>query len=149
MSKQSAMKLIIAIIALMWIYSMFKFHRKMKYFNSIMKYYEIKRSTNPDDVMTLMGLASAYMQAQKYQKAYCIYQQLCAKGVDRAAGYRVAILTNMQFCEHPVPGSKGPKDYNKSWLHNFILVRLGGRRQYHFTEDDILNAESLMRQGII
>ena len=143
------MKLIIAIIAIMWAYSMFKFRSKMKYFNSITRYYEMKHSQNPDDVMISLGLASAYMQSQKYQKAYRIYEQLCAKGLDQTPGYGEGIRANMEFCRHPVPGSNGPKDYNKSWWHNFKLVRLGGRRQYHFTEDDMLQAESLIRQGMI
>lgn len=109
----------------------------------------MKHAMNPNDVMTLLGLASAYMQVQKYRDAYAIYEQLCAKGLGRAPSYREAIRVNMEFCKHPVPGSNGPKNYNKSWWHNFVLLRMGSRRQLHFSEDDMLEAESLIRKGMI
>ena len=143
------MKLILVIIAVMWAYSMYKFRRKMKYFSSITKFYEMKHAMNPNDVIITLGLASAYMQIQRYRDAYAIYEQLCAKGLGRAPGYGEAIRANMEFCKCPIPGSKGPKNYNKSWWHNFVLVRLGSRHQFHFSEDDILEAESLIRKGVI
>lgn len=144
------MDLIIAIIVIvllvMWAYSMFNFHSKMMYFNSIVKYYEMKCLMDPNDVTASLGLASAYMQTQKYQKAYRIYEQLCANGLENTVDYGESIRINMEFCRQPLPGCKGPKDYKNSWRHNFMLVRFGGRRKLHFAADDMFEADSLIRQ---
>lgn len=52
---------------------------------------------------------------------------------------------NMKFCMNPVPGVKGLKNFNHSFTHNFILVRLGGRRMNFLCEDDFLQLNNILR----
>lgn len=143
------MKIVIAIILILWIYSMFRFSKEQKFFKRVCRYYEYKHRQNPNDVSVSMGLASAYMKTQKYKKAYDIYEKLESKGVAAYPGYGESLQANKEFCRKPFPGCNGPKDFNGSWWHNFKLVRLGGRRRYDFNQDHMLEAESMMRQGII
>lgn len=143
------MKIFIAIIAALWIYSMWKFRNEQKYFSRILRYYEMKHQQNPDDIAISMGLASAFMKTQQYAKAFNIYRQLEERGVGNYPAFGESLKYNMEFCRKPIPGCNGPKNFNRSWWHNFKLVRLGARHRFDFMENHLLEANSMMRAGII
>lgn len=140
---------IIIVLVIMWLVSVYRFSRQYKFFKRVRAYYEYKHRADPDDAVIAMGLASAYMKTQQYRKAYELYCQLKANGVGDYPGLGDSIDINMAFCCKPVPCCSGPKDLKGSWWHNFVLVRLGGRRRYDFTEMHMLEAEAMMRQGLI
>lgn len=143
------MKLIIAILVVMWLYSYYRYSQQRKYYRRVSRYYEMQHRQDPEDPVIAMGLASAYMKTQQYHKAYQLYDKLLAKGVDKYPRLGESIRPNMAFCQKPMPGCNGPKDLNGSWWHEFRLKRLGAPRRYDFTEEHMLAAESMMRQGLI
>ena len=136
------MYIILAILFFLWLFSYIKFKKQMKYFNVMASSLLImsKEDSNPQ---VLLRYASALMMIQHYKDAYEVFDN-----VVKIQGYPFdldRIQMNMEFCKSPVPGAKGPKNYNSSWLHNFILRRLGKRRYLFLTEEDHLRTNSIMR----
>ena len=91
----------------------------------------------------MVRLACAYQEIQHYKTAYGLYEkalrmQLININPEDVRG-------NMKFCMNPVPGVKGLKNFNHSFTHNFILVRLGGRRMNFLCEDDFLQLNNILR----
>ena len=114
----------------------------MKYFKIIVGCLLKEVNSNPTNPMLQMRLASALSEIQHYKDAYDIYNGLLNQGsfvpnIDK-------IKINMEFCKNPIPGS-GLKNHNSSWLHNFLLVRLGKQRYNFLIDDDFLLANSILR----
>lgn len=127
----------------MWVWSYVKFRRKMKYFTMMAAYLENEVKTDPSPSNKLR-FASALIQTQQYKDAYNIYTKLL-----QDYSYlpnKEGIQQNIEFCKNPVPGTSSPKNFNFSWWHNFLLVRLGKCRYNFLTEEDYLKTNSIMRQ---
>ena len=134
--------IIIVIIVFIWLLSFVKFKRKMKYFTVMVAYLQdVVRSEPSFD--NLMRLSSALCKVQRYKDASAILERLIDDCRDNSTLER--LRTNLEFCNNPVPGTHQPKNFNQSWLHNFILVRLGKRRHNFLTEDNFLQTNAIMR----
>lgn len=134
--------ILLIFIALMWIWSYVKFRRKMKYFTMMAAYLQSVVSSNPS-LYNRLRFSSALIETQQYKEAYNIYTQLLKEGMN--IPNKEQILLNIEFCKNPVPGVSSPKNFNFSWWHNFVLVRLGKRRYNFLTEEDYLKTNSILR----
>ncbi len=92
--------------------------------------------------MTEIEYASGLMLCQKYQSALELFEDLKRKGLDWQFSF---IDENIKFCMKPLPWSSGPKNHNGSWLHNFLIVRFGGRRMVSISQDTYLEANAMLR----
>ena len=135
--------IIIVVILVMWIWSFIKFKRKMKYFSVMNAYLQevVQSSPTPENFMRLAG---SFIEIQHYKDAYDIIDGLLSKCKFHPNMEQLRIT--QEFCKNPVPGTNKPKNFNQSWLHNFLLVRLGKRRYNFLTADDYLKTNSIMRQ---
>lgn len=57
------------------------------------------------------------------------------------------IKMNIDFCTKPLPWSHGAKDHNRSWRHNFLLYRLGGRRINLVDPQTVLDVNRTLRMS--
>ena len=136
-------KIIFLILLGLWIWSYVKFKRKMKYFTVMTDYLQkvVDNDPNPENALRLSG---ALIEIQHYKDAFFILD-----GLIRQYPYHQNIeqmKINLEFCKNPVPGTHQPKNFNHSWWHNFLLVRLGRRRYNFLSEEDYLRTNSIMRQ---
>lgn len=141
------MTIVIILLFAIWCYSYIKFRRKQKYFSVMVVYLsqELQRSPSQQDTANLLlRLSSAFIEIQHYKDAYDIYEQLLRPNL-YTGEMKERIVMNKDFCSNPFPGSKGPKNHNHSYWHNFILVRLGKRRYNFLTENDYLMTNSIIR----
>ena len=147
------MKLVVFILLCMWFYSYFKFKRTIRYKEKVHNYIEQLYSKEPTDNI-LLQLASSFTECQKYKSALYCYSKLNIQNIDSelfGGGVQLHsyIEMNIKFCQKPLPWTKEPKDYNRSWLHNFMLFRLGGQRIRLISNNIILDANSAIRSGAI
>lgn len=136
------MELILGILLIMWILSYYRFKRKMSYMKVVVKCLLEKVNSNPSNYQLQLRLASALSEIQQYKDAYDIYNHILSQ--ESFVPDIEKIKINMEFCKNPIPGS-GLKNHNDSWLHNFLLVRLGKRRAIFLTDEDFLQANSVLR----
>ena len=136
------MKIILVILIIMWIYSYYKFKQKMSYFKVVVQCLLEKVNASPNDYQLQLRLASALSEIQQYKDAYDIYNNILKQFT--FVPDRDTIMVNMEFCKCPIPGSS-LKNHNNSWLHNFLLVRLGRRRANFLIDEDLLSANSRLR----
>ena len=134
--------IIIAIIIFLFVKSYVKFKRKMKYFGVVAAYLHDKANTTPS-VEILLRLSSAFIEIQHYKDACEILEDVAAEYPNHFQMDKIA--ANIKFCKKPCPGVKTLKNFNESWLHNFVLVRLGNRRFNFLSDDDLLEVNSLIR----
>ena len=134
--------LLALIILLVWGYSYFRFRQKMSFFSMMHDYLYTATKENPTQDM-LLRLSGACIMIQHYKDAYEIYEEVLSKYPHHPDTDKIEI--NKAFCMSPVPGAHGPKNYNKSWRHNFVLVRLGRQRYNFLTQEDFNATEALMR----
>lgn len=132
-------KLILIIIFLLWGYSYIRFRRKMKYYTVMYNFLKEEVEDVPRP-MNKLRLSGACLMLQRYKEAYEIYEQLLPIYPDREK-----LETNMAFCSNPLPWVNKIKNYNKSWLHDFFLVRFGKKRYSFLTQEDDVITEALMR----
>lgn len=116
----------------------------MHYF-SVMTDYLQKKVREQPTIDNLKSLSAALMEIQQYRDSHNILErilQLYPSDIDKDK-----LKINMEFCKNPVPGINTLKNLNHSWLHNFVLVRLGKRRYNFLREDDYLTTNSIIRQS--
>ena len=145
------MKLILFILFCMWVYSYFRFLSKMNYKYQVVKYLEKKYASDKDDY-TLLQLGSAYMEIQLYKSAKDCFEKIDFNHISSTIKMRMPMVSeenirmDIDFCSKPLPWSHGAKNHNKSWLHNFLLYRLGGRRINLVDPETILEVNSSIRR---
>ena len=136
----------------MWVYSYFRFKSKMHYNYQIVTYLEMKQASTNDD-FTLLQLGSAYMEAQLYKSAKNCFETVDLNNISSTVKFRLPMVNeenikmDIDFCNKPLPWSHGAKDYKKSWLHNFLLYRLGRSRINLVDPQTILEVNSVIRQS--
>ncbi len=135
------MKIIIAVLAILWLWSYVKFRRKYKMDKMLCAMLEHKYKQMPNPHIE-SEYASALMLCQQYQSALILFEDLKRKGLDRHFNF---LDENIKFCKKPLPWSSGAKNHNGSWLHNFLLVRFGGRRMVAISQDTYLEANAMLR----
>lgn len=137
------MKILIAIVLLLiWGYSYFRFRQKMSYFSVMHDYLSTIAKDNPTRE-NMLRLSGACIMIQHYKDALELYQKILSEyptPIDKDK-----IDANIAFCNNPVPGVHKPKNFNKSWWHNFVLVRLGKKRYSFLTQEDYTATEALIR----
>lgn len=134
--------LIVVIIIVLWLYNYIKFRRINNYYKVMVGYLsaDLQKSPSRDK---MLRLSSALIHIQQYRDAYDILVQVSNEF--KSADEEQKIKVNIGFCKNPVPGLSRPKNLNHSYLHNFLLVRLGKRRFDFLTEQDYLIANSIQR----
>ena len=105
--------------------------------------YKLKNASDREKGWVMVRLACAYQEIQHYKTAYVLYDQ--ALHMQLIYANPEDVRGNMKFCMNPVPGVNGLKNFNHSFWHNFILVRLGGRRMNFLCEDDFLQVNNILR----
>ena len=111
---------------------------------------EMKSKKLPDDVHTLLSLASAYTIAELYAKAHNLYKRIQESpnlAIQLSDDTSRKVEMNIKFCEKPLPWSSGtPKDHHTfRYLHYFFLRRIGGRRYVFLTDVDVLEFNTYMK----
>lgn len=150
-TKISDMKLILFILFCMWVYSYFRFLSKINYKYQVVKYLEMKYASDKDDY-TLLQLGSAYMEVQLYKSAKDCFEKIDFNHISSTIKMRMPMVSkenirmDIDFCSKPLPWSHGAKNHNKSWLHNFLLYRFGGRRINLVDPATILEVNSSIRR---
>ena len=136
--------IIIGIIIVLFVISFVRFKQKMKYFGVVVAFLQQKASVFPS-VEVMLSLSSALIEIQRYKDACDILESVASEYPNHPQMDKVN--ANIMFCKNPCPGVNSLKNFNESWLHNFILVRLGNRRFNFLTEDDLLSVNSFIRQS--
>ena len=131
------MKLVLFIIFLIWLYNYWRFSGKRSYCKKMVKVTEL-RHAQFQTRQSAIDLATAYMNAQRYADAYALYANILSEGSIQADTIRL----NMEFCQKPLPWSRGLKNHKQSYWHNFMLVRFGGRRNNMISEEAILTFDN-------
>lgn len=134
------MEVIIPILAVLWLWSYVKFRRKYKMDKMLCAMLEHKYKQMPSP-HTECEYASALMLCQQYQSALNLFEDLKRKELDRQFSF---LEENIRFCKKPLPWSSRAKNHNGSWLHNFLLVRFGGRRMVSISQDAYLEANAML-----
>lgn len=135
------MEVVIIILVVLWGWSFMKFRRKYKMDKMLCKMLEHKYKQMPSP-HTECEYASALMLCQQYQLALNLFEDLKTKGLGRQFSF---LDENIKFCKKPLPWSSGAKNHNGSWLHNFLLVRFGGKRMVSISQDTYLEANAMLR----
>lgn len=135
------MEIIIIILAVLWLWSYFKFRRNYKMDKMLCALLEHKYRENPNP-QTESEYACGLMKCQQYASALKLFEDLKRKGLDRQLNF---LDDNIKFCKKPLPWSSGAKNHNGSWLHNFFLVRFGGRRMVAISQETYLEANAMLR----
>lgn len=135
------MGIIIIILVVLWLWSYMKFRRNYKMDKMLCAMLEQKYKQMPSPY-TECEYASALMLCQQYQSALNLFEDLKRKGLNRQFSF---LDENVKFCMKPLPWSSGAKNHNGSWLHNFLLVRFGGRRMVSISQDTYLEANAMLR----
>ena len=127
------MKIVLFALILLWLYSYWRFTGKRSHMRKLVMVTE-RRFAQLKTQQSAIDLATAYMNAQRYADAYALYAKILSEGCVQAEIIRL----NMEFCQKPLPWSKGLKNHSQSYWHNFMLVRLGGRRNNLISQEAIL-----------
>lgn len=147
------MKIVIIILAVMWVFSFIKYKRGYKEDLLLSIFYEadlIGRQENTQEgVEGLWHCATALMLAQQYSRAYDVYHEAAAMIVKNPSLDKDDLLkhiqVNIKFCRSPFPWVKQPMNHNGSWLHYFLIKGFGNRRYQYFSEESLLNFYSWKR----
>ena len=133
----------------MFVISYIRFRARHQIDLQMVVFLEMRKSLFPNDVQTLLGLATAYTIAELYEKAYIQYNDILQSlvhgvGLDNEIAKRIEI--NIQFCCKPLPWSKGVKDHHVfRYMHYIFLKRFGNGRYNFITEELALEFNSYMR----
>jgi hypothetical protein len=136
---------IIGIIIFLFVRSFIKFKQKMKYFGVAVALLQQKASIFPS-VEIMLSLSSALIEIQHYKDACDILESVASEYPNHPQMDKVN--ANIKFCKNPCPGVNTLKNFNESWLHNFVLVRLGNRRFNFLSESDMLDVNSTIRANM-
>lgn len=140
--------IVILVIVAILLYSNWKFRNRMTYYSVMVDIIieDVKQSPNLEN---LLSLSSAYIKIQHYKDALEILLQLevlqIIKNEDIPKNKRDIIEMNKEFCTNPVPGVNTPKNFDKSYWHNFYLVRLGKKRYIYISEEYYIATNSKLR----
>ena len=137
------MTIIFILLFVVWCYSFYKFKKRMKYF-TIMTSILIEQVRLNPNYMNRLRLSSALIEIQRYKDAYNILLEV-QRGPTIGGINPDYLKMNIAFCENPIPSVNTPTNFNQSYWHNFILVRLGKRRCSFLMEDDYLLTNSILR----
>lgn len=140
------MKLFLFVLFLFWLYHYWHFTGKRKYIKKLVVVAEHLYDRQPCE-QNALELASAYMQAQRYADAYSTFQDVLKKMPGTIN--KTDIVMNMEFCKKPLPWSSSLKNHNMGYLHNFMLVYLGGRRKVMISQETIFKTDDYLRTGHI
>lgn len=143
-------KLLLIALGVILLFSYIRFRMRHSMDLKMVQFLEMKSKELPDDVHTLLSLASAYTIAELYAKAHSLYKRiqespnLAIQLSDDTSG---KVDMNIKFCEKPLPWSSGnPKDHHTfRYLHYFFLRRIGGRRYVFLTDVDVLEFNTYMK----
>lgn len=136
------MKLVIVIIIILWIVSYVKFRRNYKIHKLLVVFTRELYNQSPSPY-TAIEHASALMLAQQYKSALEIFEHYQGPNATIAFPF---LNDNIAFCKKPLPWTQGARDHiNGSWWHNFLLVRLGGRRQVAISNKTALAFNAFLR----
>lgn len=135
------MEIVIIVIAALWLWSFIKFRRKYKMDKTLCEFLRLKYEEHPS-AHTQVEYASGLMMCQRYSDALPLFEDLQRKGTQIQFDF---LPENIAFCKRPLPWSKGAKNYNGSWWHNFLLVRFGGRRLTSISRETLLEANAMLR----
>lgn len=135
------MGLVIAILVVLWIWSYIRFRKVYHYNCMLWVILERNYRENPNP-HTQSEYASALMLCQQYQSALELFEELQRNGSGRQF---IFLDANIKFCRKPLPWSKGAKNHNGSWVHNFLFVRFGGRRIVAISQETGLAANAIIR----
>ena len=139
--------IIFAILFILWLFSYVRFKRQMRYYDLLQIYLVKKSSEDSLSDVTYLELATVLTMRQRYKDAYELYKYILLKFPYISEMAKDRCRLNMEFCRCPFVGIHGPKNFNSSWFHNFILLRLGKRRYNFLTEDTILAVNSISRNA--
>lgn len=136
------MKIILFAIVLIWLFNYWRFSGKRRYFRKMVMVME-KRCMKLRTPQSGLDLACAYMNAQRYKDAYNLFSDILSKNPRQEDNIKM----NMEFCVKPLPWSKGLRNHNMSYWHNFMLVRFGARRINLMSEEAILAMDNYVNFG--
>ncbi len=148
------MELVLTILFVLWIFSYIKFKRTYKEYRLLVIFYKMRYENTSsqffsDRLEVIREYGNALILAQKYSTARDIYAEAMrlveSQPVLKNTNLGREIQTNYDFCSSPLPWVKSPKNYNSSWMHNFLLVRFGKRRYIGFSESSQLDYNSWKR----
>lgn len=131
---------IIAII-LYWGWCVIKFKRMYRSDLVLLALTGDAAKNNPSPE-ALIEYAGALIICQRYADALRIYEDLDRRGFSRIYTF---IPCNIAFCKKPHPFCNGPKNYTGSYRHNFILKRLGAKRNPAISNETLLKTNSILR----
>ena len=141
--------IILTVIGVLLLDSFVRFRIRHSVDLKFVEFMEQKCQQSPNEWRPLLGLASAYANAELYAKARSLYMDIKndpSLMAQLAPGTLESIETNIKFCEKPLPWSKGAKDHHSfRYLHHFFLKRIGGQRYSFITEEDVLGFTSRAR----
>ena len=141
---------VLTVIGVLLLYSFVRFRIRHSVDLTFVKFMEHKCQVSPSESRPLLGLASAYTNAELYAKACSLYSEIKKDPLlmaQLAPDALKNIETNIKFCEKPLPWSKGAKDHHSfRYLHHFFLKRIGGRRYSFISEEDVLGFNSYMER---
>ena len=127
------MEIIIVVLFLIWVFSYWRFTGKRRTYKTMVLVTEARyRKLQTGRCAT--DLACAYMNAQRYADAYGMFEQVASESPSVPGDIKL----NMDFCKKPLPWSKGLKNHNMGYWHDFALARLGGRRSNLISQDAVL-----------
>ena len=140
------MKLVLFLLFLFWLYNYWRFSGKRKYYKAMVSVMEHQFSIHQDE-QTCIGLASAYMQAQRYSDAYILFNDVLTKNPYSLNAD--VIKTNMDFCMKPLPWSKKLRNHSMGYWHNFMLVRFGRRRKIMIPPNAYIETDNFIKYGTV
>ena len=133
--------IIASAIILYWGWCVIKFKKQYRRDLVLLALTEDTARTTPTPV-PLIEYAGALMHCQRYSDALVIYEGLDKQGLSKVYTF---IPYNIAFCKKPHPFCNGPKNFNGSYRHNFILMRLGAKRNPAISDETLLKANSIIR----
>lgn len=148
------MDLVLTILFVLWLFSYIKFKRTYKEYKLLVIFYKMRYENSSSKFFSvrlevLREYGNALILAQKYSAAKDIYEE-ALKLIETQPVLKNSTLArevgiNYDFCKSPLPWIKQSKNYNSSWIHNFLLVRFGRRRYIGFGEASQLDYHSWKR----
>ena len=148
------MDLVLTILFILWLFSFIKFKRAYKEYKLLVIFYRMRYENSSsqffsDRLDVLREYGNALILAQKYSTAEDIYKEAVklieSQPVLKSTSLANEVQINYDFCKSPLPWTEQSRNYNSSWLHNFLLVRFGRRRYMGFSEASQLDYHSWKR----
>lgn len=134
--------IILLVILLYWGWCVIKFKRQYRRDLVLLALTENTAKTAQTPA-ALIEYAGALMHCQRYADALAIYEDLDKQSLSKVYTF---IPYNIAFCKKPHSFCNGPKNFNGNYWHNFILKRLGAKRNPAISNETLLKANSLLRQ---